>query len=314
MTTDLTDRYVGATLRSIPEKQKRDIEAELRASIEDAIEVRMAAGEDTRTAERTVLQTLGDPDRLAAGYTEHPGHLIGPEHFFVYKRLLAVLMITVVPIVTAIVAILQVLAGADIGSVFAQAVRIAISLVLHIAFWTTLAFAVIERSGGKDRTAEWSVDGLPALPGVGSVKPGETIASIAFLVFVIAAIIFSRNVSPVAADDGTAITVFDPEMWSFWFPYFVAVLTFEIIFEAVKYRVGRWTWPLASANLALNALFAVPAIYLLKTEQLFNPEFFVNVGWRGEPAGDGIAVLLASVTIGAIAAWEIFDGFRKASR
>lgn len=314
MTTDLTERYVGATLRSIPEKQRADIEAELRASIGDAIEATVAGGKDPETAEKEVLKTLGDPDRLAAGYTGRPGYLIGPEHFFAYKRLLGVVMVTVVPIVMAVVAIVQVLAGEDIGSVFAETIGTGIALALHIAFWTTLVFVVIERSGRTVPTAEWTLEGLPAIPGVASVKLGETIGSVAFLVFTIAAIIFSRNVSPVTADGGTPIPVFDPDMWTFWFPFLIVVLTLEIIFEIIKYRVGRWTWTLASVNVALNAAFAVPAIYLLTTERVFNPVFFEEIGWGAEPAGDGTLVLVTSVVIGLIAIWDVFDGFRKASR
>jgi hypothetical protein len=314
MITDLTDRYVGATLRSIPENQRADIEAELRASIDDAIEARLSEGAEAKTAEQEVLEALGDPDRLAAGYSGRPGYLIGPEHFFAYKRLLAVLMITVVPIVTAIIAVLQVIAGDDIGSVFAETLGMAIALVVHIAFWTTLVFAVIERSGEKVPTSRWTLDSLPALPRQESATLGDTIGSLVFLVFAIAAIVFSRNVSPVTGDTGTPVSFFDPELWSFWFPYFVVVLTAEIVFEITKYRVGSWTWALASVNLALNALFAIPAIYLLTSEQIFNPVFFERIGWGSEPAGDGTLVMVAVVIIGLIAIWDVIDGFRKAKK
>ena len=104
MSNDLIDRYVGATLRTVPESQRSDIEAELRASIEDALEARMEAGVDADTAKRDVLTEMGDPDRLAAGYTGRPGYLIGPALFFDYKRFLTALLVTVVPIVVAVVA------------------------------------------------------------------------------------------------------------------------------------------------------------------------------------------------------------------
>jgi hypothetical protein len=314
MTTDLTDRYVGATLRSIPEKQRADIEAELRASIGDAIEAKVADGDDVAAAEKEVLQTLGDPDRLAAGYTGRPGYLIGPEHFFDYKRLLSVVMVTVIPIVMAVVAIVQVLAGEGIGSVFGETIGIGMTLGIQIAFWTTLVFVVIERTGANVPTDEWTLDGLPALPGAGTVKLGETIGTIVFLVFAVTAIILSRDVSGLSADDGTTIPFFDPEMWSFWFPFFIVVLVVEMVFAIVKHRVGRWTWPLAAVNFVLNAAIAIPAIYLLTTEQIFNPEFFAEIGWGTEPAGGGTLVLVSSLVIGLIALWDVFDGFRRASR
>jgi len=61
---ELTDRYVGATLRSIPEKQRADIEAELRASIGDEIDARVESGEDEESAEQEVLTALEMPRQV----------------------------------------------------------------------------------------------------------------------------------------------------------------------------------------------------------------------------------------------------------
>ena len=83
-TTTLTDRYVDAILRRLPERQRPDIEQELRASIADAVDDRLEAGADPAEAETAVLTELGDPARLAAGYADRPLHLIGPE---LYPRL-----------------------------------------------------------------------------------------------------------------------------------------------------------------------------------------------------------------------------------
>ncbi len=48
--SELTDRYVMATLRSIPDKQKAEIEAELRGAIDDAIEAKSRSGDGRRGA------------------------------------------------------------------------------------------------------------------------------------------------------------------------------------------------------------------------------------------------------------------------
>lgn len=304
--SELTDRYVGATLRTIPEKQRDDIEAELRASIDDAVEARLEEGEDAEAAEREVLGALGDPDRLASGYTGRPGYLIGPDHFFVYRRLLAVLLVTVVPIVLAVTAVAQFISGSDIAEVFAQLVGVGISLIVHIVFWTTVVFYFIDRSD-EDTGTEWSLSMLPSLPSAGSIKLSDTIASVVFLVITIAMIIVSRDISPITAADGSMVPIFDPAMWDFWFPFLIAMLAVEIVFEVVKYRVGFWTWGLASVNLAINALFAVPTVYLLATDQILNPEFFetvpeqlVSLDW----------VIIAFIV--AISAFDVIYAFRKA--
>ena len=81
--TSLTERYLGAALRGIPESQRTDVEGELRSSITDAVEDRVSAGEDRVAAERAVLEGLGNPARLAAEYAGQPLHLIGPELYLV---------------------------------------------------------------------------------------------------------------------------------------------------------------------------------------------------------------------------------------
>ena len=48
MTSTLTDRYVDAAMRTVPEKQRPDLSAELRASIDDQIDARVDAGEAPR--------------------------------------------------------------------------------------------------------------------------------------------------------------------------------------------------------------------------------------------------------------------------
>ena len=312
--SELTDRYVGATLRTIPEKQRDDIEAELRASIADAIEARSGVGESPESVEREVLTELGDPDRLAADYAGRPSYLIGPEHFFTYKRLVSVLLVTVVPIVAAVVAVAQVLSGSDVGSVITSTMGTAITVAVHIGFWTTVVFYFIERSGDAALPETWSLDSLPTTADHGEVKLGEMIASVVFLVLAIAVLSLTGTISPFTAADGSSIPIFDPDLWAFWMPFFIVVLGLEIVFEVVKFRVGRWTWPLAWVNLALNALFAVPAIYLLMTDRVFNPQFFEELGWGSAPDESDLLVRVIAVSIALVCTWDVFDGFRKAWR
>lgn len=308
---ELTERYVAATLRSIPEDQRADIESELRASIEDAIEARVVEGMAPGEAETDVLADLGDPDRLAADYAGRPGYLIGPEYFFDYKRLVTVLLVTVVPIVVAVLAVIQLTSGGDIGDVVTEIFGVGLSLVVHIVFWTTLVFYFIERSDEKTPTSEWTVASLPAVPSRATIKLGDTIGAVVVLVLVISALVLSRTTSPFTGADGEPIPVFDPGAWDFWLPFLIGVLVVEVLFEIVKYQVGEWTWTLASFNLALNAAFAIPAVYLLATDRLLNPDFFAELGW-GVPSAGTTGVTLAIVGIVAVALWDVIDGFRKA--
>ena len=52
MTTTLTDRYVAATLRRLPARQRADIDTELRGLIADAIDGREEAVEPVGASRR----------------------------------------------------------------------------------------------------------------------------------------------------------------------------------------------------------------------------------------------------------------------
>ncbi|HWM16349.1 MAG TPA: permease prefix domain 1-containing protein, partial [Microbacterium sp.] len=134
--TTLTDRYVAAAMRTVPEKQRDDLAAELRASIDDQIEARVDGGEPRVTAERSVLTDLGDPDKLAAGYTERPLYLIGPRHYLDWWRLLKLLLAIVLPVSAFGVALGQTLSGAGFGEIVGSVIATLISVAVHLGFWT----------------------------------------------------------------------------------------------------------------------------------------------------------------------------------
>ena len=53
-TANLTDRYVDAAMRTVPENQRGDLAAELRGSIDDQIEARSSAARSPRWFSGTV--------------------------------------------------------------------------------------------------------------------------------------------------------------------------------------------------------------------------------------------------------------------
>ena len=67
MSATLTERYISATIRSLPAESQEDVRAELAASIADAVEARTEQGEDPGAAEHEVLTGLGAPAGGAAG-------------------------------------------------------------------------------------------------------------------------------------------------------------------------------------------------------------------------------------------------------
>lgn len=303
--TTLTDRYVHATLRAVPESRRADIGAELRASIEDMIEARTCAGEPVAEAERAVLTELGEPDRLASEYAGRSLHLIGPRYFLVWKKLTITLLTYVPLIVTMVVAVVKVLDGSDLGDGIGAVISAAFTTTFQILFWTTLVFAIMDRVNIEDDGLEgWTVDKLPDVPGEGSASVGDAIASSAFIVLVIVAIVGQQFRSWVQGPGGDDVPVLDPSLWSGWLPFLLGALVLSLVAEAWKFRTGRWSWPIASLTIVASAAFALPVAWLADREELLSQEFrdAVDVG-----------NMETFIAIGALAVmvWEICEAIYR---
>lgn len=317
--TTLTDRYVWGVLRSVPEAQRPDLEPEIRALIADAIDARTRSGHADGSAgavERAVLTELGDPEVLAARYTDRTLYLIGPAFFLVWKRMLLTLLPVVVPIVAIVGMAAKSFAGdASIGDVIAAGITAAIGVAVQLVFWFTLVFALLERTADRswDVGTQWTPDKLPALPAQGRPSLAELALSATGLVFAGVFIVWQQVAAPIAVG-GQTYPVFDPALWSFWLPWFLVVIGLELVFTGLLYRAGHWTWPFAVVNAILAAAFAIPALWLIQTDRLWNPaaiDALASVGF-----GDAIAPIsvIIGLSIAVISAWDAVDGFLKASR
>ncbi|MEG9249397.1 permease prefix domain 1-containing protein [Arthrobacter sp. Soc17.1.1.1] len=314
--TTLTDRYVWAALRTVPESQRSGLDPEIRELIGDAVDARLASGEDPAAAERSALVQLGDPERLAADYVDRPLTLIGPRYYLDWLRLLKTLVAILVPIAAVVVLVVQFLTSGSIGGAIGSSVSTAITTTVHIGFWTTLLFVVLERSGTADTGMEWRLDRLPELPDrTRDGRLAELVASLVFLALFAGAILWQQIRSVARADDGSAIPLLDPALWSFWLPWFLALIVLEAGF-AVRLYLRGWTWHAAVVNVLLNLAFVVPAILLWSEGRLLNPDFVAAVGWDPAVATGGgwtVVSIVTAVTV-LIAAWDVVDGFLKARR
>ncbi|MDO3702720.1 permease prefix domain 1-containing protein [Micromonospora sp. C28SCA-DRY-2] len=312
--TTLTDRYLAATLRSVPVARREEIATELRGSIEDMIDGRTAGGQDATTAEREVLTELGDPAQLAARYSDRRLQLIGPTYYLAWERLLKLLLSFVPATVGILVGLLAAADGDNPGGAIGEGVATALSVALHIAFWVTLVFAVLERTKTPLHLPRWSVDQLPEGPVDRQITLTDTAASIGFLTLFIAYLPVQHFRSFVPTDGEKNLPILDPALWSFWLPFLITVLVATVGLEIAKYRTGRWTWPLVTVNAALNLAFAVPVIWLMSTDRLLNPDLVNRFEWLNQ--GDNLNTVATVVVAGTalVALWDTVDSAIKAYR
>lgn len=315
-TPTLTQRYVAAVVRRLPEKGRSDVASELRASITDEIEARVEAGSAPETAERDALTALGDPDRLAAGYAGQPLHLIGPAVYLDWRRLLTLLLSIVLPIVAGALTIAQALAGSGPLEIVANVVGTVMSVGIALVFWVTVVFALIERTGAGDRpVVAWSLDRLPDSSAKPQVGVDVLIGGVLGLLFLVAGLVAQMAFPAFRDADGAAIPFLAPELWAWWIPYFVVVLVAELVFAIVLYRRRVWSLGLAVGNIVLTLAFAVPMIVLLLTDSFVNPAFSAQLSDVPELLQLGEqTMVVAAIAIGAISLWECIDGVLKAAR
>ncbi|TDC36425.1 hypothetical protein E1211_13505 [Micromonospora sp. 15K316] len=309
----LTDRYLAATLRTVPAARREEIATELRGSIEDMIDGRRAEGRDAEAAEREVLTELGNPAKLAARYADRRLQLIGPTYYLAWERLMKLLLSFVPALVGLVVGLAEGTDGNG-GDAIGKAVVAALQTTVNIGFWVTLVFAVLERTNAKLDLPEWTVDQLPEDHTNRQIGLVDLAASVGWLVLVIAYLPIQHFRSFVPDTDGGNLPILDPALWSFWLPFLMVVLVASIGLEFAKYRAGRWTWPLVGVNAALNVAFSAPLIWLISTDRLLNPDFVNRWEWLAQPENlNNVATFVIVGTV-LIAGWDIIDSAIKAYR
>ena len=315
MTTSLTDRYIAAALRTLPQGQRADIERELRASIADAVDDWREAGIDGADAETQVLTGLGDPARLATSYTDRPPHLIGPGLFLDYTRVLQVLLSTVLPVLLVVVGIVGIVNGDAPGAVIRGATVTVLLAAMHITFWTTLVFAVIERSPATRTTPtrQWDPRSLPAAS-ERRLLSAELIGGAVGTTLGISLVVLTHTVGPVTDGAGAPIGVIADALWRSGAQYLAFFfLAASVAFHLIACYVG-WRVPIAIANAMLSALFAVPAVWLAATGRLLNSEFLAAVDRSQGTATPGVVTTIVIAVVVLMSLANAADGFVHARR
>lgn len=307
-TTTLTDRYIAATVASLPPASQDDVRAELTASIADAIDGRMDEGEDAAAAERAVLTGLGDPGILAAGYADRPLQLIGPKYFLTWWRLLKLLWIIVPICAFGGVALGKMIEGAGIGDVIGTAVVVTLHSVVQVGFWVTLVFAILERTGADTGTS-WTVEHLPELP-TRSARRTELIATLVTSGLLIGAVLWDRFIG-YARVDGQPVPVLNPDLWPLGFVAVVVILAAQVAIAIGIVARGRWSTGAAIASTVVAIIVMSLGLTLLGRDLLVNPEFVSTVLAANAVNADTLRILAIITGFGFVAfpSWAIADAW-----
>src|SRR5574339_435863 len=151
---NLIDKYIAEVGKHLPRRNRADIEAEIRSTLEDMLEERKQG--DSPADEATVMDLLkeyGSPREVAAKYKTHP-YLIGPRLFPIFE--------TVIKIVLAVVAGASLI---SLGVALAKTGLTGPAFVTTLGEWfgglmsgliaafgnVALVFAILERTGAAEK-------------------------------------------------------------------------------------------------------------------------------------------------------------------
>lgn len=318
----LIDRYIAEVGRHLPEKDRSDIEAEIRSMIEDTLDER---GHHVKSADEKViaetLERLGDPKLLAFQYAPPKRYLIGPDWYEGYLKVLQRVLFTALPIYAIVTFVLIITRDPlDFLNAFGEAAGGAFNVGTQILFWVTLVFILLERSGEKpdglpsSRSRAWTIADLPELPRKRQISIAESLMNIVTLLFVLIWVLF-----PVVRDwlqgDGTTVPFLHPNLRNFWLPVFFILMGLTLIHELFQLKIGNWTPALTVTNVILGVISIIYIAALVITQDVINPAFLDMLAGRGAPELREVVtwtIDISAAVIAGIYVWDIIHSIRMA--
>lgn len=189
---NLIEKYVAEVGRHLPLiKGRKDVEQELKSTLEDMLEDRAQQTGRPRDEALTLelLQEYGSPQKIASSYNPHP-YLIGPRMFPFFLRVSKIVVVVVVTVLLVITGIRAVTLTPTAAWEFMQVIGDGLSKTLSAAIAVlgnvVLVFAILERVLPEKeisdfRTEEdWDPASLAKQPDADQVKRGDLIAEVVF--------------------------------------------------------------------------------------------------------------------------------------
>lgn len=289
--SELIERYVYDVVRRIPEKEREEVGRELTANILD-----MLSNPGDENEVRAVLGGLGPPSKLAGQYRQSPNHLISPAIYDDYVRTLK----WVAPLVGCVMLVIGAVLGAieaigdgsgDIAGlltgIISSAISTGVSGVFHAIFWTTVGFAIADRTGAKSgsRDPEWTVDQLPipAPDDKSRIPLSDCVADIVVtLVFAIVALFICVGAIPndyiiLKVGDAVVYHLFTDSFLAACVPAIVVCSLLGVFENVIKIYFRRWT-PAVCASVILSNVASIGYLmYLVTHHEIFSFEFIAFV-------------------------------------
>jgi hypothetical protein len=278
---ELLDRYLQAVRKHLPSERQDDIVAELRANLEAQLEEKEGTLGRPLTppeAEEWIRQ-LGSPIHMASHYQPQQ-YLIGPTLFPIYRHILKIALIWAI-IVYAIGTIAKFFAASQFsGTALLDALFHTPSLVLDVAAWCTLTFAVVEYAVMQGwiklpqlepLSTAWAPGVLPPLeqpiPGKKQRSFAQAAIELAFgFLLLVWLLLIPRN-PWLLMGPGVAFLYASPyQLAPVWWQFYWAIVALNIVqwgWNAENLWQGRWRQPQPVKQIAFKVMGLIPLVFVL---------------------------------------------------
>ena len=328
----LIEIYIQEVTRRLPEKMRKDIELELRSTIED-----MLSGNDREEDVKRVLNQLGNPAALANGYKDQPMHLIGPRYYDVYVSLLKML----VPI-AGIIAFITIIAEKFIGysgeeaivnvilAMIGKCIVTFIEVGIQVFFWLTVTFAMIERFDNEKEQQpltsslkKWTADDLKNvtyIPKRRAISKFEVFGGLLWTAIWATLYFYADQLVGVYIGEGGTLNfvvpAFNNDVLRQYWPIIVMIIGAEIAFAIYKLLQQQWTKKVAIGNTVLQIVTTIVFIMMVTHPNLMNQAFIAYMTdlfaitkeqlnmWI---VGGSIFIFMFSTAV------NIYDGYQKSN-
>lgn len=272
---NLIKRYVSEVVRHLGEKDRKDVSLELESSILDMLPPDYSDEEVT-----DVLNSMGDPAKLADTYRSRTRYLIGPDNFDLYLYVLK-LVATVLASVTVTISLITMFFTSEptIAAIITSIFTNTASALSGAFLWVTITFALIDYFKVKTKEESWSVKDLPEQTASESleIKKSESIADIiasAVFIAILTGILYRNpDVFAIFIKGQKTIPMFQANLIRPYILVMAILMAFSLLRGIAKIQIGRWTAKLLAASTILDITVTLFLIYVLNRQDLVNPGF-----------------------------------------
>lgn len=288
---NLIDRYIAEIGKHLPRKQREDIEAEIRSTLEDMLDERtQGKGPADEATVMALLKEYGSPREVAEKYNPHQyQYLIGPHLFPPFMMILRIVL-TVVSVASLIglsVSLTKTgLTGPEFVTTVGQWFGGLISGLIAAFGNIALVFTILERTQVGEKFEkefkDWDPIELKSEPGPDQIDIADHIATIIFTFLGLVVLNIYPNLFSIRYSvDGTWVTIpILTEAFFRFLPWINIMGLVQMVFSGYMLSQRDWTPITRGLGILVDIAGMALAIAILRTSGILGitPDQWAAVG------------------------------------